>query len=195
MGSRETILKAIQQNKPGEILLEPFTPFITDEENLTTKFQTVLSGIGGGCILVESYEEINALLREDSEKDVFVINSVSELDGYNIDGYKSKSASELQDLQLAVVKGYLGVAENGAVWVTEQSLGNRVLPFICERLILIIEERSIVGTMHEAYERININETGYGVFIAGPSKTADIEQSLVIGAHGPLSLQVYIIKK
>ena len=195
MGSRETILKAIQKNKPEEIVLEPFTPFIINQDDLTTKFQTVLNGIGGGFKLVKGYEEINAFLREESENGVFAINAVSELDGCNIEAYKSKTASELQDLQLAVVNGYLGVAENGAVWVTEQSLGNRALPFICERLVLVIEERSIVSTMHEAYEQIMVDETGYGVFIAGPSKTADIEQSLVIGAHGPLSLQVYIIKK
>jgi L-lactate dehydrogenase complex protein LldG len=41
----------------------------------------------------------------------------------------------------------------------------------------------IVPTMHEAYRQINIAEEGWGAFIAGPSKTADIEQSLVIGAH------------
>ncbi len=47
--------------------------------------------------------------------------------------------------------------------------------------------------MHEAMLEIeNFNE-GYGVFISGPSKTADIEQSLVIGAQGPLSLTVFLI--
>jgi L-lactate dehydrogenase complex protein LldG len=48
--------------------------------------------------------------------------------------------------------------------------------------------------MQAAYARIQVAAGGYGVFIAGPSKTADIEQSLVIGAHGPLALTVFVIE-
>jgi len=87
----------------------------------------------------------------------------------------------------------MAIAENGAIWVTEKNMGNRILPFSCEQLILVIEETNIVNNMHEAYNLLNVAEDGYGVFIAGPSKTADIEQSLVIGAHGRISFKVFII--
>ena len=59
---------------------------------------------------------------------------------------------------------------------------------------MVVDERDLVANMHEAYDLINVNEDGYGAFIAGPSKTADIEQSLVIGAHGPLKLDVFVVR-
>ena len=99
----------------------------------------------------------------------------------------------LAQLELAVVAGSLAVAENGAIWVSEASLPTRVLPFICEHLVLVVYLSQLVGTMHEAYERLQVDEAGYGVFIAGPSRTADIEQSLVIGAHGPKRTHVFLV--
>jgi L-lactate dehydrogenase complex protein LldG len=93
----------------------------------------------------------------------------------------------------AYIKGSFGVAENGAIWVMESAMGNRILPFICEQLVLVLYKSELLSNMHDAYATIQIDKEGYGVFIAGPSKTADIEQSLVIGAHGPKALSVLII--
>ena len=59
--------------------------------------------------------------------------------------------------------------------------------------MVLLYEKDIVADMHEAYSKISGTDSGYHVFIAGPSKTADIEQSLVIGAHGPRSMLVYLI--
>jgi L-lactate dehydrogenase complex protein LldG len=72
-------------------------------------------------------------------------------------------------------------------------MGHRLLPFSCESLVLLLHAKDLVPDMHEAAERISLSGEGYGVYIAGPSKTADIEQSLVIGAHGPLGLTVFLL--
>ena len=120
------------------------------------------------------------------------VSTIPELESINkID--HNDNAHQLEDVEVAVVSGAFGVAENSAIWVTASSLKTRVLPFICQHLVVILHPQHIVNNMHEAYERIAADEYDYGVFIAGPSKTADIEQSLVLGAHGPKSMTVFMI--
>ncbi len=104
-----------------------------------------------------------------------------------------ETAHELKDIDYAVIKGELGVAENGAIWVNNHNLGHRVTPFICENLLLVVEADTVVANMHQAVQKVGLKEGEFGVFIAGPSKTADIEQALVVGAHGACSLNVYLV--
>ena len=99
----------------------------------------------------------------------------------------------MADLDFALVGAELGVAENGAVWVTGRERSQRAVCFIAEHLALVLPASLLVDDMHRAYERISFREPGYGTFIAGPSKTADIEQALVIGAHGARSLTVFLV--
>ena len=105
----------------------------------------------------------------------------------------------LADVELAIITAHLGVAENGAVWVTEPLLGSiqnrplRAIPFIAQHLAVVLSAEDLVPTMHDAYARIGADDYTFGVFIAGPSKTADIEQSLVLGAHGPKTMTVFLL--
>jgi L-lactate dehydrogenase complex protein LldG len=69
---------------------------------------------------------------------------------------------------------------------------HRVTPFICENLILALAKDNIVANMHQAVKQVALQPGELGLFIAGPSKTADIEQALVVGAHGACSLNVYL---
>lgn len=98
--------------------------------------------------------------------------------------------SPVADLDFWVADGEFGVAENGAVWVPCQTAEHRAALFLAQHVALVLTAGHLVRDMHEAYARANIAAQAFGVFIAGPSKTADIEQSLVIGAHGPRSLTV-----
>ena len=101
-------------------------------------------------------------------------------------------AHALARLDVLVCPGAFGVAENGAVWLPESGMGSRAAPFLAQHLVLVLDRNAIVPDMHAACDRLEAFREGYGVFVAGPSKTADIEQTLVIGAHGPRSLLVLL---
>lgn len=99
--------------------------------------------------------------------------------------------AELNGTDLAVIDGKIGVAENGAVWI-EQDVKQRAIIY-CRKLVILLDKNKIVNNMHEAYKLIDTGEYGFGTFISGPSKTADIEQALVMGAHGARDVTVVLI--
>jgi L-lactate dehydrogenase complex protein LldG len=102
---------------------------------------------------------------------------------------------DLKHVDLAIVHGEFGVGENAAIWVNADTLKHRGVLFLSENLIIIIESGKIVPDMESAYGLIDFKNLNSGYFISGPSKTADIEQCLVVGAHGAKSLVVFVIKK
>jgi L-lactate dehydrogenase complex protein LldG len=194
MNSREKILAEIRKNKPASLPLPESFSVVAESETMLDNFTAVLQSIGGTVIQTHSRNQVDAVLKQKKESGEEVVNGVEGLPFYNLQDYVDKDRTEVENVHTVFLKGSIAVAENGAIWVSEKSMGNRLLPFICQDLVLVIEEENLVANMHQAYKRITVDEDGFGVFIAGPSKTADIEQSLVIGAHGPLSLQVFITK-
>lgn len=192
MSSRDKILNAIKKNKPAETPLPETFTVSGGGQDLTARYLDVLQSIGGKGTVVSGLAEAEALLQEKRQSGETVVNCCRQLSGYNADAFLTITNEEAEAVDTVFLNGVVAVAENAAVWVTEAEMANRMLPFICQQLVILVEEKNLVATMHDAYERINVADTGFGTFIAGPSKTADIEQSLVIGAHGPLALQVYL---
>jgi L-lactate dehydrogenase complex protein LldG len=193
MSARDNILKAITENKP-ELVPLPVIDIATviQYDDLVQQFKKVLGNIGGSSIELDDIGQLKKEIDANNAAGQFVVNRIGETE--QLDGpIGSLDASELAAVDIAYLKATAGVAENGCVWLYESQMGNRLLPFICQHLVIVLDKKDIVPTMHHAYEKIDTAKEGFGVFLAGPSKTADIEQSLVIGAHGARSLVVYII--
>ncbi|MFC2580353.1 MAG: lactate utilization protein C, partial [Bacteroidota bacterium] len=94
---------------------------------------------------------------------------------------------------LVICRGIFGVCENAAVYFEQEYL-QRSIYFISESLLILLPKDQLVDTMHDAYRRIPNEPPGeFRGFISGPSKTADIEQALVMGAHGSRQTTVLLV--
>lgn len=186
MSSREKILASVKANKPAFIDM-PIIPAFEGDGSIE-RFKTVLTGIGGHAVEINSKDECQEVI-DTHYADLKNVASRLVKTSVEIDTATSKDV--LEQVDLAIIEGVVGVAENGAIWVPETNMINRALPFITQHLVLVLDKTNIVANMHEAYKKLD-TIGNYGAFIAGPSKTADIEQALVIGAHGARSMMVIL---
>lgn len=191
MTSREKILRALS----GGPQAGP-TPHYRGEAvsylDVVEKFSEVLISIGGAVLPMASYAGVREYIYQHFDPGERVISAVApEFERLtNATG----QLHPMDNVEVAVMRAHFGVAENGAVWITDEQVVDRVVPFICQHLIVLLDRQRIVATMHDAYERIDGIEYEFGTFIAGPSKTADIEQALVLGAHGPKTMTVFLMQ-
>lgn len=164
--------------------------------DLPARFVEAVAAVGGSCLRVADLAAADAALaalpaRRDAKR---VVSLVPGVGSPTEDAATVVDPHALEGLDLAILPGALGVAENGAVWLEGSSLPHRALVVIPEHLALVLSAGDLVPDFHAAYARIDLaGRSRFGLFLAGPSKTADIEQSLVIGAHGARSLVVLLV--
>lgn len=202
MSSREDILQSIRSNTQMRYEKPDYTSLEVEAvtySNLVEHFSEMVDMVGGRAFLLGDLKIDDVVTRRYSPRRVASTMTEVEVGGvmqklncvtFNPD--EVASTAELDGTDVAIVKGCIGVCENGAVWI-QQDLEQRAVYFMAEALVILLDHRDLVNNMHEAYKRIDTGEYGYGVFISGPSKTADIEQALVLGAHGACDVMVLII--
>lgn len=187
-------MAAVALNQPGKVDLPDINFLKGTTGNHIEKFIEVLTSIGGKAIAVKSFDDIVAFVKQTTNPGDRVVSTFHEMSDVELINKYHGLPHDLQDIELAVIGAGLGVAENGAVWIKGDLLSQRVIPFICQHLAVILKKDEIVANMHDAYEKIGNEDYGFSTFIAGPSKTADIEQSLVLGAHGARTMTVFLIE-
>jgi L-lactate dehydrogenase complex protein LldG len=204
MSSKDTILESLRRNRPAPAELPDLNCAWTTYNDARAKFSEVLEAVGGKAIIASGIADLNKQLQKLPQLSTAqkVASLVPGVGSPTVDAATVDSPHALADVDVAILHGDFAVAENAAVWVTDHNISQRVLYFLCQHLILVVPATAIVDHMHAAYARIAAaSQNGrppfadpiFGVFISGPSKTADIEQSLVIGAHGPRSLTVCLL--
>ena len=193
MSSKEDILKKYRANIRQQFDM----PDLSDIRAITypdplLQFMNMVKSVGGNAIEVDKGRDVNELIRELYPDAKEIASNLPEITIATRNPDEVGRARDLNGTDVGVIRGMFGVAENACVWIP-QTMKEKAVCFISEHLVILLKKSEIVNNMHEAYRRIQFNDYGYGTFISGPSKTADIAQVLVMGAQAARSATVLLL--
>ena len=193
MSKKEDILSRYRANIKQQFDM----PSLDDIKGITypdplVQFISISEGVGGKVVGLEPGKDINDLIRELYPEAKEIASNLPEITIATRNPDTIGSPQALNNTDVGVIRGMFGVAENGCIWIPQQMVEKAVC-FISENLVILLKKSEIVNNMHEAYKRIEFNDYGYGTFISGPSKTADIAQVLVMGAQAARSATVVLM--
>ena len=195
MSNKEDILKKYRSNIHERFEmpdLSDITP-ITYKEPLS-QFIEMSKNVGGNIIEVKDNHDINALVKELYPDAKEIASNLSEITIATRNPDTIENAQALNGTDVGIIRGMFGVAENGCIWIPQQ-MKEKAVCFISENIVILLRKSQIVNNMHEAYKQIAFDSKydGYGTFISGPSKTADIAQVLVMGAQAARSVTILLM--
>ena len=217
MTAREVILAAVRRNLPRPAVplpdvsggdrngiksglgykehfhrLPEVAGFPGEGEPILPYFRKQLEAMGG-----RSFEVADAAAARAKVAELFPTAKVVCSAAPEVPGTRRVAAAydphDFNDVDVGVVRSPLGVAEAGAVWLTQAELVVNALAVLSQHLVILLDPAAVVATMHDAYARIDLAASPYGVFLAGPSATGDIEGVIIHGAQGARSLIVLFL--
>ena len=190
--AREAILEAVRSARPPAAdRPEPLWPAAHRSDAMSSRDVFTAAAVAAGSAVVVCPREDLARVLSGAVGDA--ASTLSYVEGVSSTVAPVAGPHLLDTLDVVACASALGVAENGAVWIATSDSILRAALFLATRVVIVIDEKDLVDDLHQAYERIDVRRHAFGAFIAGPSKTADIEQSLVIGAHGPKELTLVLV--
>uniref|UniRef100_UPI0040252FE6 LutC/YkgG family protein n=1 Tax=Prevotella sp. TaxID=59823 RepID=UPI0040252FE6 len=191
MTYKDELLEKLRRNTHEQYSM-PDTPIDGISYDDTVKqFVDMSMSVGSKVVMAKPNEKLDDIVRNAYPEAKTIASNIAELTIATINPDTVAEAQDLNGTDVGVVYGQIGVAENGCVWIP-QDMKEKAVCFISEYLVIVLPKSGIVNNMHEAYDRICMPKTGLGTFISGPSKTADIEQALVMGAQAARGVTVVI---
>ena len=174
--------------------LESVDGFPAPGESLTPFFQKQLTAMGGRSYVVRNVQAASAKVFE-----LFPDAKVRRSTVPGIDGTRPVQVTDdphsFADVDVAILRTRLAVADAAALWFSSDDLLVPALGVLAQHLVVLLDPKDIVPTLHEAYGgKLDLDAIPYGVFMAGPSATGDIEGVIIHGAQGARSLTVLLLE-
>ena len=200
MSSKEQILSALRRHTretyemPDLAQLKPIT-YADPVAEFKTKTTTTA---GAKLVEIQEGDDLNAVIRQIATPSSLIASSLPGVEA-QLNPDTVSEAQALEPVDIGVVRGDIGVAENACIWIP-QTMKERAICFASQHLVIVLSADAIVNNMHEAYARIEASSDyfqtyKFGTFISGPSKTADIEGALVYGAQAARAVTVVLVNK
>ncbi|MBW4934215.1 LutC/YkgG family protein [Marinobacter sp. F4206] len=218
MSSRDTILQRLRNRSGGEltapecdfsVLKRPDWPVSEriamfektiesvhgevhhcTEETWVDRLAEVLTARGVRNLLVAKEHEIGLKLRSAVERE-----DLPNLVIYD-EPIESWQAALFHDVDAGITSTRGGIAETGSLILWPTADEPRLMSLVPPVHVAVLYASELYTTFHEAMQ---VQDWGAGMptnalLVSGPSKTADIEQTLAYGVHGPKELIVLIIE-
>lgn len=197
MSNKDDILKRYRANVQEKFDMPDLSDIkATTYPNPLVQFVKMTEMVGGQVIEVDPGRDINVLIKELFPDAKEIASNLPEITIATRNPDTVGRARDLNGTDVGIIRGKFGVAENACIWIP-QTMKEKAVCFISENLIILLPKSQIVNNMHEAYKRIEFDKEydGYGTFISGPSKTADIAQVLVMGAQAARSATILLMSE
>jgi L-lactate dehydrogenase complex protein LldG len=193
MTTATEILERIRINRPlSEYPLPDIPRFALQQSgNVVDTFRQSLEDMGGRlvapAVAIAEFQELKCRLAGAA----VVCSATDEVHG-NRDLASIEQPRDLADVDIAVVRAVLGVAETGSVLFTETQLQVNTIAYLAQHIVVLLDPAAIVPGLQDAYNAEEFHRARYAVFHTGPSATGDIEGVLIHGAQGVRSLVVVL---
>lgn len=204
-GNREKIVPSPELDEAIEEKLNFLTP--TNEEELLEQFKTELEKVNAEFILLKNREELSSLiqklLKNENEKIIAISGEDEILEiAESLKGIESVNAKEFEyeerkerisKIRVALISAGAAIADIGTVVFFYDETGTTYPHFLCDWILVLVRKGNIVANQFEFFRQNDSDKMRNMVFVTGPSRTADIEKTLILGAHGPRKMTVIVV--
>ena len=206
MGSnaRDTILKKIKQalKQPVPVpfpATQPLPPYPALQQEPALEFAERFTNLQGRFSYCSSEEELvtqlNALAEKRKWKKIFCREAALR-EMLNASGFPPNYHPTLADCDAAITGCEYLVARTGSILLSSAGESGRTVSVYAPIHICIAYTHQVVEDISDGLEKVLLQNSTYPSLLTlatGPSRTADIEKTLVVGVHGPKEVFCFLI--